>query len=131
METRAWLGLCWLLGLLSCGLSLSHFTNIHSAATFSTLSDSKSDFEPYADNGGTVVAIAGSDYYLIAADTRLCDGYTIRSRNTPRIFQVSSLLYHHLLLSTPGELTNNFIIISSSYPSDRRENALLSIWLLV
>ena len=28
-------------------------------------------FSPYSDNGGSVVAIAGEDYAIIASDTRL------------------------------------------------------------
>ena len=28
-------------------------------------------FSPYSDNGGSVVAIAGEDYVVIASDTRL------------------------------------------------------------
>ena len=51
------------------------------------------EFDPYVDNGGTVVAIAGKDYCIIAADTRLSEGYIIRSRNTTRIFQVCFLGY--------------------------------------
>ena len=47
-------------------------------------------FEPYADNGGTVVGIAGRDYAIIAADTRLSENYMIRSRNVTKIFEVSS-----------------------------------------
>ena len=46
-------------------------------------------FEPYANNGGTVVAVAGRDYCIIAADSRLSDGYTILSRNVSRVHQLS------------------------------------------
>ncbi|GFH52943.1 hypothetical protein CTEN210_09419 [Chaetoceros tenuissimus] len=39
-------------------------------------------FEPYALHGGLVSAIAGQDYFIIAADTRLSDGgYNILTRN--------------------------------------------------
>jgi hypothetical protein len=50
-------------------------------------------FEAYADNGGTVLGIAGKDYCLMAADTRLVDGYSINSRNISRICHVSSSFY--------------------------------------
>ncbi|CAN0146360.1 unnamed protein product, partial [Hapterophycus canaliculatus] len=46
-------------------------------------------FEPYANNGGTVVAVAGRDYCIIAADSRLSDGYTILSRNAKRVHRLS------------------------------------------
>ncbi|KAI9219456.1 proteasome subunit beta type-1 [Blastocladiella britannica] len=45
--------------------------------------------DPYADNGGTAVAIAGEDYAIIAADTRQSDGYLINSRYAPKAFQLS------------------------------------------
>ena len=49
-------------------------------------------FDPYVDNGGTVLGIAGYDFCLIASDTRLSEGYIIRSRNTSRIFVVPHCL---------------------------------------
>ena len=55
-------------------------------------------FEPYADNGGTVVGIAGKDYCLIAADTRMSEQYFIRSRKLSRIFTIDN----GLLLSGSG-----------------------------
>lgn len=55
-------------------------------------------FEPYADNGGTIVGIAGRDYCLIAADTRLSEQYLIRSRQLSRIFTIDD----GLLLSGSG-----------------------------
>ncbi len=54
--------------------------------------DEARKFDPYADNGGTIVAIAGSDYCLVAADTRLSDSYTIKSRDQSRIFEVRTHL---------------------------------------
>ena len=45
-------------------------------------------FEPYADNGGTIAAIAGPSYCILAADTRLSDGYIIRSRDIVRLFEL-------------------------------------------
>lgn len=51
--------------------------------------DNQKDFEPYADNGGTIVAIAGKDFVIIGADTRLAEQYFIRSRKWTRIFELS------------------------------------------
>jgi len=47
-------------------------------------------FSPYSENGGSVVAIAGEDYCVVASDTRLSgDGYSIFSRETPKLFKLS------------------------------------------
>ena len=48
------------------------------------------DFQPYADNSGTVVGLAGKNYCIIAADTRLSDSYFIRSRNIRRVHILDS-----------------------------------------
>lgn len=53
--------------------------------------DNQPEFNPYRDNGGTVVGIAGKNFCLIASDTRLSDKYSIHSRNISRIFQVVML----------------------------------------
>lgn len=46
-------------------------------------------FSPYTDNGGTVVAIAGKDYAIIASETRLSSGYSIYTREQPKMFQIA------------------------------------------
>ncbi|CAN6645805.1 proteasome subunit beta type-6 [Trichomonascus vanleenenianus] len=45
-------------------------------------------FNPYTDNGGTVLGIAGEDFALLAGDTRHSSGYNINSRFQPKLFQV-------------------------------------------
>lgn len=48
-----------------------------------------SDFSPYANNGGTVVAVAGDDFAVIASDTRLSAGYSIYTRGQSKLFRLS------------------------------------------
>ena len=45
----------------------------------------RAEFERYADNGGTVVGISGRDWVVLASDTRLSDGYVIKSRNVSKL----------------------------------------------
>lgn len=46
-------------------------------------------FSPYDFNGGTVAAVSGEDYCVIAADTRLSSGYEILSRNVTKLHAVT------------------------------------------
>lgn len=42
-------------------------------------------FSPYDFNGGTAAAVAGPDYCIFAADTRLSSGYEILSRDVSKL----------------------------------------------
>lgn len=45
-------------------------------------------FDPYTSNGGTILAIAGADFSVIAGDTRQSEGYSIQTRYAPKVFRL-------------------------------------------
>jgi 20S proteasome subunit beta 6 len=45
-------------------------------------------FNPYTENGGTILAIAGADFCVIAGDTRQSEGYSIQTRYAPKVFRL-------------------------------------------
>jgi 20S proteasome subunit beta 6 len=45
-------------------------------------------FDPYTDNGGSTLAIAGAEFAILAGDTRLTSGYSINSRHHPKLFKI-------------------------------------------
>ena len=45
-------------------------------------------FNPYADNGGTILGIAGADFAVLAGDTRQTTDYSINTRTDHKIHHV-------------------------------------------
>ncbi|XP_003385953.1 PREDICTED: proteasome subunit beta type-1-B-like [Amphimedon queenslandica] len=45
-------------------------------------------WSPYSWNGGTVLAVSGEDFSVIASDTRLSEGFQIYSRDFPKTYQL-------------------------------------------
>ena len=52
-------------------------------------SERKDQFNPYMDNGGTVVAIAGKNFCVMGGDMRVSQGYTILSRTTSKVSRLT------------------------------------------
>ncbi|KAI6101936.1 nucleophile aminohydrolase [Pisolithus sp. B1] len=48
-----------------------------------------SSFNPYTENGGTILAIAGADFSVVAGDTRQSEGYSIQTRYAPKVFRLT------------------------------------------
>jgi len=48
-----------------------------------------SRFSPYTENGGSILAIAGADFCVIAGDTRQSEGYSIQSRNQSKVWRLT------------------------------------------
>jgi 20S proteasome subunit beta 6 len=46
-------------------------------------------FNPYTENGGTILAIAGADFSVIAGDTRQSEGFNIQTRYAPKVFRLT------------------------------------------
>eukprot|EP00249_Psilotum_nudum_P005473 c18905_g1_i1 orf=514-1224(-) len=53
----------------------------------------QSTWSPYDNNGGTCVAIAGADYCVVAADTRMSTGFTILTRDNSKILKLSDTCF--------------------------------------
>jgi len=47
-------------------------------------------FNPYEMNGGSLISVAGENFAVIASDTRLSEGYSILTRNSPHLYQQQS-----------------------------------------
>jgi len=46
-------------------------------------------WSPYVDNGGSTIGVAGEDFCVIAADTRLSEGYSIATRTSPKVIKLT------------------------------------------
>ncbi|PIA28560.1 hypothetical protein AQUCO_06800013v1 [Aquilegia coerulea] len=86
-------------------------------------------FSPYDNNGGTCVAIAGADYCVIAADTRMSTGYSILTRDYSKICKLAlqkvlssrHLVYQHqhnkqMRCPAMGQLLSNTLYYKRFFP---------------
>lgn len=60
-------------------------------------------FQPYMDNGGTCAGIAGDDYCVMVADTRMSSGFSIMTRQSSKAIK----------------LTDNCVLASAGQQSER------------
>lgn len=63
----------------------------------------QAQWSPYNVNEGTALAVAGADFAIVCGDTRMSDGYTILSRQQPKIFKLyddHTISYHIIVYPT-------------------------------
>lgn len=46
-------------------------------------------FSPYDSNGGSIAAVCGTDFCVVASDTRQSTGYNIQTRYKPKVFRLN------------------------------------------
>ncbi|KAG9389832.1 Proteasome subunit alpha/beta [Carpediemonas membranifera] len=88
-----------------------------------------SQFEPYTDNGGTVIAVAGEDFVIIAGDTRLTqNSYCIASRNVSKVAKITD----NIFIASAGmqadifTLQKNLLLHSKQFKQDTGADISLS-----
>lgn len=51
------------------------------------------EYNPYMNNEGTVLGFKGTDYIILGGDTRLSTGYSILSRDSTKLFQLTEKVF--------------------------------------
>lgn len=85
-----------------------------------------SDIQFYQNNGGTILAIGGKNFSLIASDTRFLLGMAIPFRKTNRIVKISP----NILLATSGMFVDLFFLqnlMQKGVKNFRTENSTICL----
>ncbi|KAI9792888.1 MAG: Proteasome subunit beta type-6 [Piccolia ochrophora] len=79
-------------------------------------------FYPYTDNGGSTLGISGSDFTILAGDTRSTTGYNINTRYAPKLFLIgaedSSTTDEPLTAKTPRHHKAHIVLSVVGYAAD-------------
>lgn len=67
-------------------------------------------FNPYGDNGGTILGIAGEDFAVLAGDTRNITDYSINSRYEPKVFDCGD----NIVMSANGFAADGDALVKDS-----------------
>lgn len=68
----------------------SSIRSIRISPSSQALSNLTYPYHSYTDNGGSILGISGDDFVIVAGDTRSTSGYSINSRNEPKVFRIGS-----------------------------------------
>jgi len=63
-------------------------------------------WSPYENNGGTVLAVSGADFVIVAGDTRVSTGYSINTRNGSKLTQLTD----NCVIATSGMLADQITL---------------------
>ena len=66
----------------------------------------KPGFNPYQDNGGTVLAVGGESFAVLVADDRVSKGYSICTRSGCKVTQLTS----KCVIGTSGQLADQLAL---------------------
>jgi len=75
---------------MTAGMPMAHAPGAPQMVSSRVEQPREQRFSPYSNNGGTCLAVAGDDFCIVAADSRLSTGYSIMSRTTSKISQLTN-----------------------------------------